>query len=101
MSKELTPLEALHSFDHWIQVEFVDQFKIIETALKRLVIIDKLNEKHCKDTQKKLKAFEIIKEVFGLEVYKYERSYYIHSSCTLSQIKKDIFDLLKEVIKNG
>ena len=33
MNIQPTPLDALHSFDHWIQVEFADQFKIIETAL--------------------------------------------------------------------
>ena len=129
MSKELTPLEALwklYTYDdlksrnpiaYLLEQENLSKYyKTIEKALKRLVIIDKLNEKHYEETQKKLKALEIIKEknVFvwgfinrikeiGIEelTYKFYKKYigWFHSGYNCESLTEAEFDLLKEVLK--
>ena len=125
MSKQLTPLEALwklYTYDdlksrnpiaYLLEQENLSKYyKTIEKALKRLVIIDKLNEKHYEETQKKLKALEIIKEkVVCMEVlldasnvdeyntiigYHKTHSYSNYNCAYLTQ---EEFDLLKEVLK--
>ena len=105
MSKELTPLEALERLcshldydnsDYMHNGSYEEDNEIIENALKRLEIIDKLNEKHCEETQNKLKALEIIEE-------------HLQASCltTIEKVVVDVvrmtftheeFDLLKEVL---
>lgn len=64
MTKQLTPLEALnklisrHPFNY-------EEYKIIETALKRLAYLDKLaylTDDDTSEIEKKLKALEIIRE---------------------------------------
>ena len=119
MSEELTPLEVSKQLKDFV-LKFVKNgldrrlihgsFDTIETSLKRLEIIDKLNEKHCEDMQKKLKALEIIKESIGLKMSIDENSgdedtacLYIpldkDNICIVGYVKgKEKIDLLKEVL---
>lgn len=75
---------------------------IIETALNRLEMIDRLNEKYCDDIQKSLKALEIIKEK-GLNVDYFQRvcdeEYEESIFCIEKLLTEEQFDLLKEVLK--
>lgn len=125
MNKELTPLEALwklYTYDDLKsrnpiaylleQENLPTYYKIIEKALKRLEIIDRLNEKHYEDTQKKLKALEIIKEkgclqfcMLGVSLEDYNKSVDSVNKYKYSGMEKykhytqEEFDLLKEVLK--
>ena len=120
MSKKPTPLEALwklYTYDdlksrnpiaYLLEQENLSKYyKTIETALKRLEIIDKLNKKHCEDTQKKLKALEIIKSKITNISFKYGgimgnviKLQFGCDTCYLHFDENDKnFDLLKEVLK--
>lgn len=108
----MTPLEALHSFDHWIQVEFADQFKIIEKALKDSEKTDKYYAKLLESVlnDKEHKALEIIKDIFDFDfiqikidntiLYNMRMTNKITHYVQNIDIKtKEQFDLLKEVLK--
>ena len=111
MTKQLTPLEALHSVDHWIQVEFAEQFKIIEKALKRLEEIDNrpfingIREEMPADVIcKKLKALEIIKKLNPYTIVGVQGQWYlmigdIFVKAPKIPITEEQAILLKEVIK--
>lgn len=100
--KTVSPLEASENletdvfdgehFDKETYKNFRFWFDIIETALKRLEIIDRLNKKHCEDTQKKLKALEIIKDKQWFDDFMKEHLSRIY----FTQYE---LDLLKEVLK--
>lgn len=108
MSKELTPLEALYSFDHWIQVEFAEQFKIIENALKdrdikRLEdIFLKYNCSGLNELEHRLKALEIIKnkvQKIKWLGFKYKDGTNLYSIEYRETPTKEEADLLNEVLK--
>lgn len=120
MKKVNKALEALYNFDHWIQVEFAEQFKIIEKALKRLEEKDHNCEVYLKQmnglasklakNEKELKALEIIRNCFDLDVEigslpDGTLTYKLNVWCkgtpvVVKPISKDKYDLLKEVF-NG
>ena len=110
MSKALSPLEALKivrekTFGSYTKLD--TELLIIETALKDY---EELQEDYCKvveergkwqkETSKKLKALEIIvkKEVsMAIKVFD---SVDIFNKSTGSNLTKEEFDLIKEVIKS-
>lgn len=113
LAKEPTPLEALEILKEANTIycdcasnlfaRYRFEIETIETALKRLEIIDKLNEKHCEDTQNKLKALEIIKEK-NVDIVELKRSidlqqYNSNHFSTSKDLLGEQFDLLKEVLK--
>ena len=60
MNKQLSPLEALNKIAYVYGYD--ENIKIVEEALKRLESVDRVGEMFCVNVDKKLKAFEIIKE---------------------------------------
>ena len=116
MSKELTPLEALwklYTYDdlksrnpiaYLLEQENLSKYyKTIEKALKRLEIIDRLNEKNCEETQNKLKALEII-NLTNADIVELKRSidvqqYNSNHFSTSIDLVPETFNLLKEVLK--
>lgn len=107
----MTPLEALYSLDHWIQVEFADQFKVIEKALKdyeQLKIVAKPltdeEKKSINSVARRLKALEIIKKkkvnlLFLFQCFKIGGVNGYNSGYVYKKLTQEEFDLLKEVLK--
>jgi len=84
--------------------EFCDCYDIIETALKRLDELDTwINQSDTtkiKALNKKLKALEVIKKELNLEVKEDNGLYRLITYQTDNHlIRKDQFDLLKEILK--
>lgn len=98
MSKNLTPLEAVKCLRNFFGESFYKyEFDIIETALKRLEEIDKrdsvvgiIEEKPLDVVLKKLKALEIIKECFGVNLILFTAEEF--------GLPKEKIDLLREVL---
>ena len=105
MSKELEALERIRDTLHQFRPNLLENrqrdFKLVETALKRLEELEELKTSFDRQLEKKLKALEIIKEkkvdVFcllfaGLDIYNAN----IHPSRFITQ---EEYDLLKEVLE--
>ena len=121
MSKKLTPLEALKILNRYAcnNLEYLDYeidncYCILETALKEY---EELQNDYCKvieergkwqkETQKKLKALEIIKEKqveigWLLFCFKHDKKVGVYNSSQLTDyyLTKKEFDLLKEVLSD-
>lgn len=108
MSKELEALENIKHYDSRVGLH-EDDYKIIETALKRLESVDRVGEMFCVNVDKKLKALEIIKEkevnVFDVLATGYVEYY---NMCVVNKIRPEYcnsyfltqeeYELLKEVL---
>lgn len=110
MNKELTPLEALENIKHidcyeddgghyvgYAKDVYPKDFDIIESAFKRLDLYDNLvGIVAIQDTNKKLKALEIIKDLF--EVWEDNGTYHLRPLYDIMKLTKEEYDLLKEVL---
>ena len=95
MSKELEALKRIKShYNDRVCIDILEDFDLIETALKRLEEIETTTPSVLReDISKKLKALEIIREYFALT------SEYGKISFELKKtIPEDKYDLLKEVL---
>ena len=110
MNKELEALKRIKShYNDRVCIDILEDFDLIESALKRLETLEEEKQSFDRQLEKKLKALEIIKEksvdvgflqwhssVDSYNSYIVEHAWTKHTR-TLTQGE---FDLLKEVLEN-